>query len=172
MGLATDARRGPGGPAPLRNVLAALVVALAGLVASPPAWADEAARQAVVAEIFRLMHLDKVLEQSMGNAIVAQIKSEYPYLDPGTEADLREIVSEYARELHPEVMLFTGQFMSKHFTEEELEELLAFHRSDVGRKSIEVLPKMMQEMMIWMPQAIDKAVPRLVEKIKARLKER
>ena len=171
MGKAPDTRRGPGGPAPLRNVLADLVVALAGLVASP-AWADEAARQAIVAEIFRLMHLDKVLEQSMGNAIVAQIKSEYPYLDPGTEADLREIVSEYARELHPEVISFTGQFMSKHFTEEELEQLLAFHRSDVGRKSIEVLPKMMQEMMIWMPQVIDKAVPRLVEKIKARLKER
>ena len=171
MGKAPDTRRGPGGPASLRNVLAALVVALAGL-ASPPAWADEAARQAIVAEIFRLMHLDKVLEQSMGNAIVDQIKSEYPHLDPGTEADFREIISEFARELHPEMMLFTGQFMSKHFTEEELKQMLAFHQSDVGRKSIEVLPKMMHEMMIWMPQVIDKAVPRLVEKIKARLKER
>lgn len=171
MGKAPDARRGPGRPAPFRNVLAALVVALAGLAASP-AWADEAARQAVVAEIFRIMHLDKALEQSLGNTIIDRIKSEYPYLDPGTEADLREIISDSAGELYLGVMSFAGQFMSKHFTEEELKQLLAFHQSDVGRKSIEVIPKMMQEMVSWMPQAIDKAIPRLVEKIEDRLKGR
>lgn len=172
MGKAPNARRGPGGPAPLRNVLAALVVALAGLVASPPAWADEAARQAVVAEIFRIMRLDKVLEQSLGNTIIDQIKSEYPYLDPGTEADLREIISDSARELHPGMILFTGQFMSKHFTEEELKQVLAFYQSDVGRKTIEIMPKMVQEMVNWTPQAVDKVIPRLVERIEARLKER
>ena len=170
MGKAPNARRGPGGPAPLRNVLAALVVAFTGLAASS-AWADDAARQAVVAEIFRIMRLDKMLEQSLGNTIIDQIKSGYPYLDPGTEADLREIISESAGELHPGMILFTGQFMSKHFTEEELEQLLAFYQSDVGRKTIEIMPKMMQEMASWMPQAVDKAIPRLVEKIEDRLKE-
>ena len=126
----------------------------------------------IVAEIFRIMRLDKVLEQSWDNTIIDQIKSEYPYLDPKTEADLREIVGESAEEFHPEIILFAGQFMSKHFTEEELRQLLAFHQSDVGRKAIEVMPKMMQEMANWMPQVIAKMIPRLMERIEARLKER
>ncbi len=153
---------------PLRVVLWTLVVALA----ASSARADETARQAVVAEIFRIMRFDKVLEQSLGNMIIDQIRSEYPNLDPRTEADLRKIIDESVEELHPGMILFTGRFMSKHFTEDELKQLLAFHRSDVGRKAIEVMPKMMQEMANWMPQAIDKTIPRLIERIEARLKER
>ncbi len=158
---------------PFRTILAALAIVLVGL-SVPLAHADGASRQSIIAEIFSVMQYEKVIEQ-MADVVAAQavgeVKTTHPNLDSGTESVMRAVVRESFQELTPEMMKFTDGLMSKYFTEGELREMLAFYKTTAGRKSIQVMPQVMQETMIWVQQAVGELVPRIMEKLKARLED-
>ena len=158
------------------TVLTTTVFVLAAAWAMP-ARADEAGRQAMVAEMFRVMQYDRMLERTwtlLGNQLFDQVLAENPdlNLDAALEAELRAIVRESLDELNPELMAFAGRTIAKYFTEEELEQMLAFYRTDVGRKSIEVMPQMMQEMAAWLPRATERLTKRLAARLNERLRRR
>lgn len=158
---------------PLRTTLAALAIVVVG-VSAPLAHADEASRRSIIAEIFHVMQYEKVIEQ-MADVVAAQavgeVKTTHPNLDSGTESVIRAVVRESFQELTPEMMKFTDELMSKYFTEGELREMLAYYKTTAGRKSIQVMPQVMQETVIWVQQAVSKLTPRIMEKLKARLED-
>jgi len=159
---------------PFRTVFAVLAFALVGnLTAS--ARADEASRQEVVVEMFHALHYDRLIDQmadAVASQITGQIKTKHPSLDAESISDIQDMTREAFSSLKPGLMLFVGQSMVKHFNEEELRQILAFYKTDVGRKTIAVMPQMMQETMVWSQQSSGRVVPQLVESIRARLKEK
>ena len=155
------------------TVPAALAIVLVAVPASL-AHADETSPRSIVSEIFDIMEYEKLIEHSadvVASQIVDRVKSERPDLDAGTESDVREIVRESFLELKPGMMTLTDRLMSKYFTEEELQALLAFYKTEAGRKTIQVMPQVVQETTIWVQQAVAEIVPGIMKKLKARLQE-
>ncbi len=157
-----------------RPVVIVPVIALVGMFASF-AHADEIARQEIIVELFRVMQYESLVDQTSDVAaghIIDQIKSERPKLDGKTETELRDLTRDFFAELKPQMMLFFGQSMAKHFHEEELRQILAFYKTDAGRRSVEVMPQLAKETMNWMSQIIGTRVPHLVESIEVHLKKK
>ena len=156
----------------IRMILAALAISL--IVLSPPAiQADEESKEKIISEIFDVMQYEKMLDQMFavtGEQMISQLKALGEDTDVDLEAVFGEFWDEIAEELKTGIRPFTSQLWAKHYTEEELKELLEFYRSDVGRKSIETAPQIMQETMAWANQKLASSVPQMKERIEARVK--
>lgn len=59
---------------------------------------------------------------------------------------------------------------AKYFSKEEINGLLAFYGTELGRKSIEVMPNLMQEAMTVGKEWADETVPGIETELRARLK--
>ena len=84
--------------------------------------------------------------------LVAHARVVKPDLETGTETKIRDLAGQFYRDLGPDLVEITRSLLSRHFTEAELGELLAYHKSDIGRRSREVLPMMMGELTRRMPE--------------------
>lgn len=51
----------------------------------------------------------------------------------------------------------------KHYTEEEIQDMLAFYRSDTGRSMVEKMPQVMNESMVVAQQMMRSFMPRIQE---------
>lgn len=157
----------------IRTVVATLAIALICLSA-PLARADEASKQKILSELIEAMQYDKIADQ-MGEMtatqLITQLKTEHPDIDAETESKLRELARNFLSELMGDMDSFVAGTLSKHFTEEELGELLAFHMSPVGQKSLEKTPLIMQESMAWAQQKTMTSVGELMEKMETLIEE-
>ena len=140
---------------PSRSLLAASVLIVAGAFAFPQAgMAEEPARVDVVGEILRIWEFDRLMDEmarAQGNHLVAQLKSLNPDLDAEAEGKVRSAFASFFRDLEPEMLDLLGALVAEHYTEEEQQVLLAYYRSDVGKKSLDLLPQLMNEMYRNMP---------------------
>ena len=157
----------------VRIVVATSAIALVCLSA-PLARADEASKQKILSELIEAMQYDKIVDQ-MGDVtatqLIAQLKTRHPDIDAETESKLRELARNYLSELMVDMDSMVAGILSKHFTEEELGEMLAFHKSPVGQKSLEKTPLIMQESMAWAQQKTMSSVGGLMEKMDALIEE-
>ena len=100
----------------------------------------EAQKLALAKEMMQITGLDKMGPQIL-EGVGAQLKKDMGaefggFWDDFTAAiDFGPLMDEMA------------PLYAKHYTMEELEQLLAFQKSPVGRKSIEIMPQMMQDIM-------------------------
>ena len=143
-------------------------------MSAPLARADEASKQKVLAELVEVMQYDKMIGQ-MGEVtatqLVAQMKTRHPDMDAETESRLRELARNHLSELLVDMESMVSGTLSKHFTEEELREMLAFQKSPVGQKSLEKMPQIMQETMTWAQQKTVSSVPSLTAQMRALIDE-
>ena len=68
--------------------------------------------------------------------------------NPGHEKEVREFMTKYytpeVRKRLPEFGGLIAEVWARYFTAEELDQLIAFYRTDVGQKLIALQPKLMQ----------------------------
>ncbi len=125
--------------------------------------------------MFEIMQYDELIDQ-MGdvaaNQIVAQLRERSPDLDSDAESELRTIARDFLMSTLTDAKPFVVQLWSKHFSEDEIRDLIAFYKSDVGRKSIERTPQITQEMMVWCQQAQMNSLPELMARIDDVLEKR
>lgn len=153
-------------------ILAALAIALIG-GSAPAVRADQESTENIISELFEAMQFDKMLDESL-EITMTHVAAQMTMHTEDLGVDLGQIVGEVSREviadLKPGIRPLTARLWAKHFTEEELGELLAFYRSDTGRKSVEITPQLMQETMTWVQQEMAKSLPVIKERIEARVK--
>ncbi len=160
-------------PRSLKTLPVASVIALSAILTST-VRADEASRREIIAEIFEFQQIDKSMVQvadMAGNQMIEIFKGRFPTMNAETETKIRALVRENISKLEPGLMERMERFMVKHYTDDELREMLAFYRSDVGRKSIELTPQLMKETMIWSQQQASESMSGLVDEITALLDE-
>ena len=133
-----------------------LLAASAFVFISALASAQTAPQNSATAdEIIRILTVDRMWDQMVAvqvDQLVAHARVAKPDLDSGAETKIRDLAGQYFRDIGPDVVQITRTLLSRHFTEAEQEELLAYHKSDIGRKSREVLPMMMDELTRRMPE--------------------
>jgi hypothetical protein len=100
-------------------------------------------------ELLDLAGSKKVMTQMfdrMGPLLTEMIEKA----NPGKEADVDDVMKNYVlpkmQESLPELEHESALLYAKHFTTDELGQLVAFYQSPVGKKLVQELPGMMAEM--------------------------
>ena len=119
--------------------MVALGLVLAG--ESSRAWSDEKSHRAAAEEMLEVVDVDRVMTAAAEQMLAIQLKAD-PRLKP-----LREVMKKffakhlsYAAIKNDLIQLYTAEF-----TETELKEITAFHRTPTGRKTIEKVSALMQK---------------------------
>ena len=130
----------------MRPVLAATVLALAALAASPAVYADEASKEAKIEEMFRITKIDRLQDQVMdqlrgalGNmleqpSVPAEVKANRKELEDEVWAIIRKHVS------FEKIKADYVRIYSETLTEDEIDSILAFYKTPGGRAMLEKLP--------------------------------
>ncbi len=129
---------------------------------------DEVEKQKLALEVFKVMNFEQMMEQTsqaITPQLIAVIKKDHPDLKDDLVNKIVAITSEEFIKLKPELMLFTGQALVKHYNEDDLRNLIAFYKSDTGQKALRVLPQITQEMNQW----VGPRIGQVLKSIKARI---
>ena len=144
------------------------------LLVAPAAMAnDEEARLAAAQELVDVT-MSRDFTQRMASIgwppIAAQIKSKNPSIKPETTAKLEASYKNVMTSYFSGLMTDMVPLYAKYFTEQELKDLLAFNSTPLGRKSQEILPKIMAEGMPKIMQGVQALMPKIQQEFSEILK--
>ena len=136
----------------MRKLGLLLVVALLLLGAAPSGRADQLDPVAV-AKAKEMLAVSRQLQTL--DAILVPISQSMEGLleraNPGREKDVREFMLKYyLPEVHkrlPEIGDLMAELWARYFTAAELDQLIAFYKSDIGQKVVSLQPRLFQDGM-------------------------
>lgn len=154
-------------------VLAALILFAGGTL---PAMATEKqgdSKAAAVRELMELMRAAELADQ-FGQAMTQQLyqvlKTTRPELPPEAFEIVREEVGRQLAEDRDKLLGQMAAIYEKNFAEQEMRDLIAFYQSDLGRRTMAVIPQIIQESMglgkSWGQAVGPKLMARLEERFK------
>lgn len=152
--------------------MAGVVVALALCVGA--AAAEQELSPELKADIGRLMEVTRAADmgRQMGDLMAQQIVQTSGVSTPESVARCRVIAAETIKE-----MLAGGSFLddlvpvyARHFSHKDVRDMIAFYETPLGVKTLEVMPKLMQDSMQVGQQWAVKVIPGIQEKVTVRLK--
>ncbi len=111
------------------------------LFLTQPAFADS--KQDKINEIFKLTGVSEMLETAYDQAFV-QLQCQL-VLTPQQEEDLKKELQQLL-DIQP-LIDQSSQFWIQNFTEQELDEVIAFYKTPLGQKTIKLMPKYMESFM-------------------------
>jgi hypothetical protein len=113
-------------------------VAVALLVTAGPVRGDEKSHRAAVKELFKAMDLPKKMQDTLDQTLENQIKFQPP-LKPYREVMRKFLVKYMSYESLEDELV---SLWVKEFTENEVQELIRFYQSPVGKKVLSKQPEM------------------------------
>jgi uncharacterized protein len=149
--------------------VAALFSSVAGAQTIDPA-ALTLARQLLDA-----MHVSATSDQ-MVQQMMASMGAGLEASNPGKGAEVQKLLNEVLlpeiSKIKPEMLEASANIYAANFSADELKQLLAYYRSDIGRKMIERLPTMIQEQGQVARAMIGKMMPDIQAKLQAAIAAR
>ena len=150
--------------------------ALTGLCAVGAYAADDisAAHRKKISEFMDVIGLENISRQvsmSVAKQLALGLKQAQPDIDPKAFEIVLSISNEVLDARSDELLKKMVPLFAKRFTEAELDELLAFYRSPIGRKTTEAMPALMQESMELAATEAQSSVPEIKEKVSERLRK-
>lgn len=135
------------------------------------AFADEEAEKRAAIE--RLMEITKAADmgKQMGQLISQQILQTGGAASDEVAARQAEIVARAIGEALVGLMDEVIPIYEKYFTHEEILQIIAYHESPIGRKSIEVMPQLMAESMQVAQRWAMTAMPKVMEEVLEQMRE-
>ena len=151
---------------------AVLISSIALLLTASGALAQDAARKAKIEEMFRLMNIDRMMQQVMSQmkAMTEQQISGMKLPPEGqaaaqeSQGRIMELVAERMslEKMKPAYI----QLYSEVFTDEELDGILAFYRSPAGRAMLEKTPLLMTKAMALVQKQMGDIQPEIEKMMK------
>lgn len=127
-------------------------------------------------DIIRLLKMTgaEALGLQMGVAVTNQIIDSMgkntPDMPPKAVASIKDEISQVFAEEMPKLMTEIVPVYAKHFTQAEINGLIAFYSTPLGKKSIQAMPAVMGECM-QVGQAWGEGIaPQIVPRLESRLK--
>ena len=143
------------------------------LTASAQTVEDGAIAPELRADIEHLMQVTQMTDMSrqMGDMMAQVIVQKTGVDTPEAVARCRVIVAEVIRELVADEKLIDEiiNIYARHFTEDDVRDMIAFYETPVGKKTIEVMPTLMQEGMQAGQRWAAEMLPGVEERVVARL---
>ena len=154
------------------GIIAAATMLLS--LAGGNAQADDASKQKLSDELYEVMNYDRVIDRmadGIDGQIATALRRKYPAIDDKALKTVTEVLHEAFEALVPAMKEFTGQFVESHFSEDDIRNIIAFYRTPTGQKTLDVLPKMTQEMTNFLQPAIRQMQGALVATLNERLRK-
>ena len=133
-----------------RGLLLVVVLFALLLGASPPARADQP-DPAAIAKAKELLAVTKSIQtaDSMTDTIFPAVEKLVEAANPGRAAEVRTLMEKYflpeMRKHLPEFGDLMAAEWARYFTVAEMDQMLAFYRTDVGQKVIALQPTLFKE---------------------------
>jgi hypothetical protein len=129
-------------------------------------------KQASINELIHVMKNDSMMNKMIDAMIPTMTNQLFSELKDSTakarSAEMMKIAMETAKELAPKMNVLMTSFYDKYFTESEINDFLTFYKSPTGRKSISIMPQMMNDMM---GEMMKNYIPEMKKTMKARMDE-
>jgi uncharacterized protein len=162
---------------PHRPSIAAL--ALAGVLVSMPARAQtiDPEFRADIEKLFEVTgagSLGSQMAELVSNSFLDAMRQAQPDVSERAVAVVREtLTAEFAKGFEPkgELMTRMAGIYATNFSHAEVRALLAFYATDVGRKSISVMPTLAQQGAAAGRQWAEQNMPRVIQALELRLRE-
>ena len=156
--------------------IALVLAALAAVVfATLPGLAQENIEPEKRTAITKMLEMTGAMNLAVqfSDGFIKQINQQFRQSNPGTPARTYEIIEE---EVHkavednlPDLLERAIRIYDRYFTLAELNDMIAFYETPSGRRSIEVLPELVQESMIMGQAWAQTITPAMTQRIQQRL---
>ena len=161
----------------LRNVIAlVLLLAILSAHAQDPGQVSPETRQRIerLIEVTGALNVAKIMSAAVTQEMTNAVKRVRPDIPPGA----LDIVAEEVTSVISEEMVAKDGFIdrivpvyAKYFTNDDLDAMIEFYETPVGRKTISVMPQVTKE-AIQIGQSWGQSLgPTIVERVRMRLKE-
>ncbi len=123
------------------------------------AQADEKSHRAAVMELFKVMQMERLIEKTLDASLEMQLSAN-PALG-AFAPKLRQFLAKHmswAALQEDFVRLYAGAF-----TEDEVKQLVTFYKTPVGKKTLQQMPKLMQQGAELGMARVQKHMPELME---------
>ncbi|MDE0103080.1 MAG: DUF2059 domain-containing protein [Bryobacterales bacterium] len=134
----------------IRAILGTVSIAL--VASSSAARAAETSHEEITAELFELQQHNNLMVETAelsASQVIKVLRDMAPNMSPELGARIHKKMRWEVLILEPKLMQKFQKFMTRHFTAEELRDLVSFYKSDVGQKFAGLTPMLMQETMSW-----------------------
>lgn len=139
------------------------------------AAAAEPAKDAAIEELLEITGSTALAKQAMQQMMPNMwefVKQANPQISDDMISVMEEEFFRAFDETLPEFIAGAVAIYDRHFTTAEINELLAFYKMELGRKTINVLPQMLVEMMSFGEQwGGDVLAPLAIERIRKRFRD-
>jgi len=115
--------------------------------------------------------IEQMAKQSWGT-IATEVKSKNPNIEPAQLEDFRLAFLELQKQNMDDILADTPQIYARYYTKEELTQLYEFQTSPLGKKTLEVTPKIMGEMMPVILKKVQTIAPRIQQLMRELIKEK
>ncbi|EGI74515.1 hypothetical protein PH505_af00320 [Pseudoalteromonas distincta] len=143
------------------------VLLLSLLIFSSSLYAEQNTKQQKIDELIKVMNLDSMVD-SMYGQVEGMMKgmSDQMGVKPSEQAIFDKYYSDMTTVLKTEMSWAKMQPMmvnvyDKHFSEQEIADMLAFYKTDTGQKILEKMPVVMQESMQMSQSLMKDAMPKI-----------
>ena len=143
------------------------VLLLSLLIFSTNLYAEQTAKQQKIDELVNVMDMDSMVdsmyaqvEGMMQNMSVQMgVKPDEKAIFDKYYADMTEVLKTKMswKKMQPMII----QVYDKHFSEQEIADMLAFYKTDTGQKILEKMPVVMQESMQMSQSLMKDAMPKI-----------
>jgi len=156
----------------LHLVLAVFLLS-ASAIAAHAADDVSAGQRKKIVELMDVMGMKNITRQvsmSVAKQLAYGLKQAQPDIDRKAFEIVLSVSDEMLTARSDEFLGKIVPLYAKHFTEAELDELLAFYRSPIGRKTNETMPGLMQESMELVATESQSSIPKIKERVTEKLR--
>ncbi len=156
---------------------AALVAAVVLACAAPAAAQQQqpsAAAMATAKELVEIKGAEKFF-QPIVRGVVEQAKNLFLQTNPTLAKDLNEVAAALATELaprHSEVVDEIVRDYATQFSEQELKDLAAFYKSPLGKKALDLEPRILDQAMTYAQDWSRRLSDQVIVRMRAEMKKR
>ncbi len=161
----------------MKSIFTAILLTLIAISTLPSMGFSEELTPEKEKVIVKLLEVtgSKNIGLQMGNAINQSLANSLKSSNPEIPNRAFEILAEETNNLMvkgiDDLMNSIIPLYHKYFTKTEIEELLAFYETPLGKKTIATLPQLMSESMALGQKWGESMIPELVAKVQSRFKE-
>ncbi len=154
-----------------------LIAGLVVCLAAPALAAEESSHQKAAVKLLEIMRTQRMIDQMM-TGLDGMMKQQFASMDLPPEGrraaeEMREEIMDWFSEFFvwEEMRGMYVEIYTEVFTEAEINELIDFYQSPLGRKMIDKMPELMQKSMQKTQMMMQRKMPEFQKRMRKKMEE-
>lgn len=152
---------------------AVIFLPLALNAAASLAQAGDLAKQKAIIELMEITGAKKMLPRMAKQAtgrIIENLRRANPLLGAPAAAIVRDAMTQAISEQTPAMLDGVVAIYDKHFSAKEIRDIIAFYKTETGKKTLHLMPRLLRDLAIGNMKILRAMMPKLNLRIRQRLR--